>query len=985
MAQQNTPPDPIVMMAQLLQQMQQANQNTLVMMQQAQQANEQREEAARQASEQRDAALRQALDQQRKETVEMVKTLGEAMDKITSKEKTGVVDVKAVGKPEMLQGDTKEQIKQKWPLWTFGFTTWFVSQHEKAEEMLKWRAASYNGAIDEAVLDVEMATRNGWEDAHRMNKQLHVALVSLTKGETLSILRNSVAQSGFDGWRRLSREYEPQTAQSNYHLLAKVLRPTRAKDLSSLRGAIETWERLYTQYQERTSDSLSDATRRLCLQSLCPEVLSDHLDLHASRLGTYDMMRSEIDTYLDIKTSTPLTTSDPMDVDAMGEGKGKFKGKSGKGKGSSGSTVGPCHVCGRLGHIAKDCWHKSSKGSKGKDGKGKKSDGKGKGSSKGGKGQSEKGKGKGVKSLEESGKQENAEGANDKEIHAIFALEEGKPEAKALGKGASKGQESQSRGKGTGSTESFIRTVLFNLKAVEAREINRAKEDLQKTGVSRERSEALKAEIAERQSQLNLLKGRSVRFEEDPRFRQDVDAGRSVRLAKRKWKSRVRAASNRAKGFNDRAQGYVELEKKWYTRFRSSTGEDGLTEKRKRQEDRHGGRFDGDREDLQPDWVMGPLSRKERMSFREEENENEPKQVKQRNWEKPNWMKCNTPEAKKKHLKKTGWRISMLKQRSLKRKRDDGPEGQRKGSLRPSLDDRPGPANEPNLEDIADKAWARKRIKDLSHSLDEAEDEEEAARIEEEIQVQKAKVASLQPEEQTPEVRSSTAAGSPDTPQNKVEGQEETGVEEYEEIPVDKEQGPPQEENDDECWGKWKPQSCLKDLGFSEEEAASLVREYVGQESAESLEIFSVDEPAKSGEWEEVYVTVDSGSAVTCFPESMVQGYEVGQHDGPKQYTSASNHEVKAIGRAEPIICFEDWQVNKVQAVVLSPLKRPLFSTSRMVNAGWRIVHDSEENGGSFALHKGSGRMLKMTVVGGVYKMPIWVKKKGFGRRGGVP
>ena len=53
MAQQNAL-DPVAMMAQLLQQMQVANQNTIQMMQQNQQA-----------AEARDAAMRQALDQQR--------------------------------------------------------------------------------------------------------------------------------------------------------------------------------------------------------------------------------------------------------------------------------------------------------------------------------------------------------------------------------------------------------------------------------------------------------------------------------------------------------------------------------------------------------------------------------------------------------------------------------------------------------------------------------------------------------------------------------------------------------------------------------------------------------------------------------------------------------------------------------------------------------------------------------------------------------
>ena len=115
MAQQ----DPVAMMAQLLQQMQVANQNTVQMMQQNQQA-----------AEARDAAMRQALDQQRTETLQMIKVLSDSMEKVGSKDKSGVVDVKGVGKPEVLHGETKEQVKNKWPLWSFGFTTWFVSQYQ---------------------------------------------------------------------------------------------------------------------------------------------------------------------------------------------------------------------------------------------------------------------------------------------------------------------------------------------------------------------------------------------------------------------------------------------------------------------------------------------------------------------------------------------------------------------------------------------------------------------------------------------------------------------------------------------------------------------------------------------------------------------------------------------------------------------------------------------------------------------------------------
>ena len=992
MAQQPPGPvDPMVMMAQMLQQMHVANQNTMQLIQQNQQAMEAR-----------DAAMRQALGVQREETTESVRVLSESLAKLAPKDKSGVVDVKGVGKPEVLQGETKEQIKQKWPLWSFGFTTWFVSQYEQADEMLKW-AAAYNGVVDDRAIELEVATRPGWDDAARVNRQLHTALVSLTKGETLSILRNSLAQSGLDGWRRLSREYEPQTAQSNYHLLAKVLRPTKAKDLSSLRGAIETWERLYTQYQERTSDALSDPTRRLCLQSLCPDSLAEHLDLHASRLASYDAMRAEIDTYLDIKTSVPMRNPDAMDVDAMA--KGKAKGKPGKGKGGS-QSVGPCHACGRFGHLAKDCWDRTGKGkgTGGKNGKGKKSDGKGKGSWKGSnKGKDSKGKGKpGIKSLEGEAQDSKEKGA-EAEIQAIFVLEESKPksdEESSRGKSTGEG-----RGKGTGSTEAFIRSLLTNLKSVEAREIHRAKVELSKGGSDEDRQRKLEEEIAARKQQLEVLKGRSARFEEDPRYRQDIRAGHSVRLSKRKWKSRVRAAKHRAEGSTERAFERKELDNKWHAKFRGST-EDvewkaGVDTRRQHQIDRYGGRFEGDREDLRPDLVMRALNYKERKEFRQEDDE-PLEEVKVRNWSRPQWMKRNTAEAKHKHLKRTGWRLSLLRQRSKAKRAKLWKEGAhvraRKGSLRPLPADKGSTKREPdfelladqawaikkarieepNLENLADVAWSRKEIKTLSQNLESAEDDQEAAEIEEEIRVHEAKIASLMPSNEQRDEPPSTACGSRDVPCN-----------DYEEVVVEEEPvvgQPDVSEDDDETWGKWKPSQCLVDLGFSKQEAHHLVRHYRDEGSVESLEIFSVDEPAIDGEWEKVYVTVDSGAAVTCFPESLVQGYQVGDHSGPKQYTSASNHEVTALGSASPVICFEDWQVNKVEAVVLSPLKRPLFSTSRMVAAGWRIVHDSEENGGSFALHRASGRKLKMIVMGGVYKMPVWVKRKQvFGRRGDIP
>ena len=154
-----------------------------------------------------------------------------------------------------------------------------------------------------------------------------------------------------------------------------------------------------------------------------------------------------------------------------------------------------------------------------------------------------------MKSLEETGTAEQEPGP-EAEIHAIFALDASTPTGK--GKGCPTG-----KGKGTGSTEVFIRSVLTNLKSVEAREINRAKEELRKGVQDQNHQKKLEDEIAQRKEQLNILNSRSAYFEEDPRYRQDVKSGQNVRLAKRKWKSRVRAAKHRAETSVERARERV--------------------------------------------------------------------------------------------------------------------------------------------------------------------------------------------------------------------------------------------------------------------------------------------------------------------------------------------------------------------------------------------------------------------------------------------
>ena len=83
--------------------------------------------------------------------------------------------------------------------------------------------------------------------------------------------------------------------------------------------------------------------------------------------------------------------------------------------------------------------------------------------------------------------------------------------------------------------------------------------------------------------------------------------------------------------------------------------------------DSHGGRFDGDRPDLQPDMVSRPLTRDETQMFLQEGDEELP-EVKPRSKEKPSWMNRRGEEAKHNHLIKSKDRLKQLKKSRGKRK-----------------------------------------------------------------------------------------------------------------------------------------------------------------------------------------------------------------------------------------------------------------------------------------------------------------------------
>ncbi|CAK0834258.1 unnamed protein product [Prorocentrum cordatum] len=288
-----------------------------------QQADETMAGLARQLQEQ-SGALQAAVQQ----NADFLKAEG------ASRRREGMVDSRPVQKPATFSGKESD-----WADWAYKFVTLLASN---------CAATITDDRIDDIVDEFFKVVE--------LNRELHAILTSfMTDGTTaFDIINNTRKTSGLDGWRQLNKNYDSRNPSANLRKLRKILRPAQVST-DQLLSAIEQWEQHYMSFN-----------------SMCPDVLSNHLDLSVSRLLTYELLKQEIERYVEQTVARNGPT--PMEIGSIGPKgapKGKGKGKAedgGKGKGKDGGGgdgqsagrgqqqfQGCCGWCWRWGHKRADC------------------------------------------------------------------------------------------------------------------------------------------------------------------------------------------------------------------------------------------------------------------------------------------------------------------------------------------------------------------------------------------------------------------------------------------------------------------------------------------------------------------------------------------------------------------------------------------------------------------------------------------------------
>ena len=146
-------------------------------------------------------------------------------------------ELKGIPKPDKFSGASGT-----WDSWYYKFKTWIESCHKNAIQVIQ----KLESTVDVAITITEKSLEDYYPDgAELVSAQARQALISLTEGEALEIVKNTSRRThfGLEALKRLLCKYDPQNPQANSALLKKVLHP-RQCSLDKLREGLESRENL---------------------------------------------------------------------------------------------------------------------------------------------------------------------------------------------------------------------------------------------------------------------------------------------------------------------------------------------------------------------------------------------------------------------------------------------------------------------------------------------------------------------------------------------------------------------------------------------------------------------------------------------------------------------------------------------------------------------------------------------------------------------
>ena len=169
---------------------------------------------------------------------------------------TGVIDTRTLGKPKTFTGQPSE-----WTTWQFTFKAFACATHARMRDVFELVTRKGSDPVINSDMTVELQS---------LSTQWYYMLVMMLSDQALEIVRNSPEGVGAEVWRKLLSEYEPGVGIRYGTMLQSLLRRRIGEhDETDLAREIESFERDISEYEQQSSDLISDAIKHgiVCVEA----------------------------------------------------------------------------------------------------------------------------------------------------------------------------------------------------------------------------------------------------------------------------------------------------------------------------------------------------------------------------------------------------------------------------------------------------------------------------------------------------------------------------------------------------------------------------------------------------------------------------------------------------------------------------------------------------------------------------------------------
>ena len=182
------------------------------------------------------------------------------------------------------------------------------------------------------------------------------------RGPTLAVIRGITDMNGALAWRALITRYAPNTAPQVQSLMSAILNvKTFLSELTTFEIALDEWQENH-KWESICGDRFNVSMKKAIFLDRAPSTM--RIPFQMQSLDTFESMTAVTLQFLqhNAQYQASVTVSpnnkkgpDEMEIDALTK---KGKSHEGKGKSKADREKLSCYVCGRIGHMANDCWFK---------------------------------------------------------------------------------------------------------------------------------------------------------------------------------------------------------------------------------------------------------------------------------------------------------------------------------------------------------------------------------------------------------------------------------------------------------------------------------------------------------------------------------------------------------------------------------------------------------------------------------------------------